>query len=209
MGVLSRSATFRGPACHSTFRARRHTPLYRLKTPSQQVAVVRISHWPKGWILPKPHGSQGFRQATITSLSHSCRRACRHLEIRTLKGLLNSKRVPRPHWTGPKSSVRDCFTVGFTKWSPYLQMSGEHAQTLHECSFRHLRLPHLQLDERRTRLRNQTQVRLSVAGHRPALENPSCSPCGSPHAPVGADGHSLLAADPGSLSASPFSPAMA
>jgi hypothetical protein len=32
--------TFRGPACHTTFSARRHTPLYRLKTPSQQIAIV-------------------------------------------------------------------------------------------------------------------------------------------------------------------------
>ena len=32
--------TFRGPACHTTFSARRHTPLYRLKTPSHQIAMV-------------------------------------------------------------------------------------------------------------------------------------------------------------------------
>jgi hypothetical protein len=32
--------TFRGPACRTTFSARRNTPLYRLKTPSQQVTVV-------------------------------------------------------------------------------------------------------------------------------------------------------------------------
>src|SRR5205085_3439837 len=32
--------TFRGPACRTTFSARRHTPLYRLKTPSHQVAMV-------------------------------------------------------------------------------------------------------------------------------------------------------------------------
>jgi transposase-like protein len=40
MGVLSRSATFRCQACHSTFSARRHTPLYRLKPPLHQVAMV-------------------------------------------------------------------------------------------------------------------------------------------------------------------------
>src|SRR5258708_11572237 len=32
--------TFRCQACRTTFTARRHTPLYRLKTPSQQAAVV-------------------------------------------------------------------------------------------------------------------------------------------------------------------------
>jgi hypothetical protein len=32
--------TFRCQACHTTFSERRHTPLYRLKTPSQQVAMV-------------------------------------------------------------------------------------------------------------------------------------------------------------------------
>src|SRR5437763_2481319 len=32
--------TFRCQACHTTFSARRDTPLYRLKTPSQQIAVV-------------------------------------------------------------------------------------------------------------------------------------------------------------------------
>jgi transposase-like protein len=32
--------TFRCQACHTTFSARLNTPLYRLKTPSQQVAVV-------------------------------------------------------------------------------------------------------------------------------------------------------------------------
>ena len=34
--------------------ARRHTPLYRLKTPSHQIAVVRISRSPKGWIFRLP-----------------------------------------------------------------------------------------------------------------------------------------------------------
>jgi transposase-like protein len=32
--------TFRCQACHITFSARRYTPLYHLKTPSQQVVVV-------------------------------------------------------------------------------------------------------------------------------------------------------------------------
>jgi len=39
-GRLERIQTFRCQACRTTFSARRDTPLYRLKTPSQQVAVV-------------------------------------------------------------------------------------------------------------------------------------------------------------------------
>ena len=40
----------------------------------------------------------------------------------------------------------------------WLFRAGEHAHTLHEHFFCHLRLPHLQLDELRTRLRNASQV---------------------------------------------------
>src|SRR5262249_49871883 len=40
----------------------------------------------------------------------------------------------------------------------WLSRAGEHAHTLHERFFFHLHLPHLQLDELRTRLRCATQV---------------------------------------------------
>jgi hypothetical protein len=56
-GHAEQIQTFRCQACHTTFTARRHTPLYRLKTPSQQIGMVRISRWPKGWMLPLPNGS--------------------------------------------------------------------------------------------------------------------------------------------------------
>jgi hypothetical protein len=42
-GRAERIQTFRGLACHTTFTARRHTPLYRLKTPSHQIALVLVS----------------------------------------------------------------------------------------------------------------------------------------------------------------------
>ncbi len=42
--------------------------------------------------------------------------------------------------------------------STWLSRAGEHAHTLHERFFFHLHLPHLQLDELRTRLRCATQV---------------------------------------------------
>ena len=40
----------------------------------------------------------------------------------------------------------------------WLSRAGKHAHTLHERFFFHLQLPHLQLDELRTRLRCATQV---------------------------------------------------
>jgi len=98
--------TFRGPACHSTFSARRNTPLYRLKTPSHQVAVV-LSALAEGLDSSAAERVFGFRQATIT------------------------------------------------RW---LTRAGGHAHTLHGRFFCHLHLPHLQLDELRTRLRCATQV---------------------------------------------------
>jgi transposase-like protein len=39
-GHAEQIQTFRCQACRTTFTARRHTPLYRLKTPSHQIAVV-------------------------------------------------------------------------------------------------------------------------------------------------------------------------
>jgi IS1 family transposase/transposase-like protein len=98
--------TFRCQACRTTFSARRHTPLYRLKTPPQQVAVV-LSALAEGLDASAAERVFGYRQTTITT---------------------------------------------------WLTRAGQHAQTLHERSFRHLHLPHLQLDELRTRLRCAKQV---------------------------------------------------
>jgi transposase-like protein/IS1 family transposase len=100
-GRAEQIQTFRCQACLTTFSARRHTPLYRLKTPSQQVAVV-LTALAEGLDPSEALRVFGYRQATITT---------------------------------------------------WLTRAGEHAQTLHERSFCHLRLPHLQLDELRTRLR--------------------------------------------------------
>ena len=98
--------TFRCQACRTTFTSRRNTPLYRLKTPSQQIAVV-LSALAEGLDPSAAARVFGFRPATITT---------------------------------------------------WLTRAGEHAQTLHERSFCHLHLPHIQLDELRTRLRSHTQV---------------------------------------------------
>jgi IS1 family transposase/transposase-like protein len=105
-GRAEQIQTFRCQACHATFSARHDTPLYRLKTPSHQVARV-LSALAEGLDPSSAERVFGYRQATITT---------------------------------------------------WLTRAGEHAQILHERSFRHLWLPHLQLDELRTRLLCAKQV---------------------------------------------------
>jgi len=105
-GQAERIQTFRCQACRTTFSARRDTPLYRLKTPSHQVALV-LSALAEGLDPSAAERVFGYCQATIT------------------------------------------------RW---LTRAGKHAEFFHERSFRNLHLPHLQLDEIRTRLRSSTQV---------------------------------------------------
>ncbi|HEX9134636.1 MAG TPA: hypothetical protein VF844_20285 [Ktedonobacteraceae bacterium] len=105
-GRAERIQTFRCQACRTTFSARRHTPLYRLKTPSQQIAVV-LSALAEGLDPSAAERVFGYRQATITT---------------------------------------------------WLTRAGGHAEIFHQRSFHTLWLPHLQLDELRTRLRSHKQV---------------------------------------------------
>ena len=140
-GRTERIQTFRCQACHTTFSARRHTPLYRLKTPSQQIAMV-LSALAEGLDPSEAPRIFGYRQTTIMT---------------------------------------------------WLSRAGGHAQCLHERSFRHLWLPHLQLDELRTRLRSAKQIRLSVAGHRSPHQDNSCTSPRPPHTTCSAHGYSLLA----------------
>jgi transposase-like protein len=100
-GRAERIQTFRGLACRSTFTARRNTALYRLKTSSHQIAMVR-SALAEGLDPSAAERVFGYQQATITT---------------------------------------------------WLTRAGGHAHILHERFFCHLHLPHLQLDELRTRLR--------------------------------------------------------
>jgi hypothetical protein len=58
--------TFRCQACRTTFTARRNTPLYRLKPPSQQVAVV-LSALAEGLDPSAAARVFGSRHATITT----------------------------------------------------------------------------------------------------------------------------------------------
>ncbi len=74
-GSVEQVQTFRCQACRITFSARRDTPLYRLKTPSHQVAMV-LTALAEGLDPSAAERVFGFRQATITSLSVPRRRAC-------------------------------------------------------------------------------------------------------------------------------------
>jgi transposase-like protein len=56
------------------------------------------------------------------------------------------------------SAAERVFGIRHATIITWLLRAGAHAQCLHERSFRHLVLPHLQLDELRTRLRSHTQV---------------------------------------------------
>jgi hypothetical protein len=105
-GQAEQIQTFRCQACRTTFSARRYTPLYRLKTPSQQVAVV-LAALAEGLDASAAERVFGYRQTTITT---------------------------------------------------WVSRAGERAQSLHEHCFHTLQIPHFQLDELRTRLRNATQV---------------------------------------------------
>ena len=105
-GHAERIQTFRCQACRTTFSARRHTPLYRLKTPSHQIGMV-LSALAEGLDACAAERVFGYRQATITT---------------------------------------------------WLSGTVEHAQTLHKHYFCNLQLPHMQLDEIRTRLRSTKQT---------------------------------------------------
>jgi IS1 family transposase len=105
-GQAEQIQTFRCQSCRTTFSARRDTPLYRLKTPSHQVAMV-LTALAEGLDPSAAERVFGYRQATITT---------------------------------------------------WLTRAGKHAELFHEHSFRNLHIPHLQLDEIRTRLRCSTQV---------------------------------------------------
>ena len=69
-GQAEQIQTFRCQACRTTFTSRRNTALYRLKTPSRQVAVV-LTALAEGLDPSAAERVFGYRQATITSLSHS------------------------------------------------------------------------------------------------------------------------------------------
>ncbi len=106
-GQRERVQTFRCQACGRTFTARRDTPLYRLKTASQQVALV-LTALAEGLSIAAASRVFGHTEETIT------------------------------------------------RW---VARAGEHSENLHHRWLQQLQLPHLQLDELRTHLRDRTRVR--------------------------------------------------
>jgi transposase-like protein len=77
-GQAERIQTFRCQACHTTFTARRHTPLYRLKTPSQQIAVV-LSALAEGLDLSAAERVAGLPTGDHHHLADSRRGTCTSL----------------------------------------------------------------------------------------------------------------------------------
>ena len=59
------------PACHLG-----STPFYWLKTPSQQIAVIRISRWPKSWIPQRLPGSSAFDKPPSRAFLSRARKPC-------------------------------------------------------------------------------------------------------------------------------------
>ena len=92
-GQAERIQTFRGPACRTTFSARRDTPLYRLKTPSHQVAKV-LSALAEGLDACAAERVFGFQQATITTWLSRAALACSDVA-----------RAHFPHPLAPASAV--------------------------------------------------------------------------------------------------------
>ena len=64
-GQAEKIQTFRCQACRTTFTSRRYTPFYRLKTPSQQIAIV-LSALAEGLDPSAAERVFGYRQVTIT-----------------------------------------------------------------------------------------------------------------------------------------------
>jgi hypothetical protein len=102
-GKGERIQTFRCQACRTTFSARRHTALYRLKTPAQRMGEV-LTALAEGLDVAAATRVFGYSEGTIT------------------------------------------------RW---LTRAGAHSAKVHNRWLRNLALPHIQLDELRTRVRRQ------------------------------------------------------
>jgi transposase-like protein len=85
-GQAERIQTFRCQACHTTFTARRHTPLYRLKTPSHQIAMV-LTALAEGLDPSAAERIFGYRQATITTWLTRAGRHAESLHERSFRNL--------------------------------------------------------------------------------------------------------------------------
>lgn len=109
-GQAERIQTFRCQACHSTFTARRHTPLYRLKTPSHQIALV-LSALAEGLDASAAERVFGFRQATITRWVARAGLHAESLHERRFRTL----QIPHVQWDELRTRLR-CATQVLWLW---------------------------------------------------------------------------------------------
>jgi transposase-like protein len=100
-GQTEHIQTFRCQACHATFTARRHTPLYRLKTPSHQVAMV-LTALAEGLDASAAERVFGYRQATIITW---LTRAGEHAQILHERSLRNLH-IPHLQWDELRTRLR-------------------------------------------------------------------------------------------------------
>jgi len=76
-GQAEKIQTFRCQACRTTFTSRRYTPFYRLKTPSQQIAIV-LSALAEGLDPSAAERVAGLSTSHDDEVAHACRRARAH-----------------------------------------------------------------------------------------------------------------------------------
>jgi len=100
-GRVEHIQMFRCQDCHATFTAKRNTPLYLLKTPSHQIAMV-LSALAEGFDPSAAERVFGFRQATI-ALQRSSGCGWRLILARRFFRCLNS--VPAPNTWHIASSI--------------------------------------------------------------------------------------------------------
>jgi hypothetical protein len=113
-------------ACRTTFSARLHTPLYRLKTPSHRVALV-LSALAEGLDVSAAERVFGIRHATITSWllragAHAqtlhersfCDLLLAHVQVDELRTRLRSHTQVLWLWVAidPRSQVHSCAATG-------------------------------------------------------------------------------------------------
>jgi transposase-like protein len=99
-GHAEQIQTFRCQACRSTFTARRHTSLYRLKTPSYIVAMV-LSALAEGLDPSAAERVFGFRQVTITTWLTRAGEHAQTLHKRSFCHLYASKMIMRRDHSKP------------------------------------------------------------------------------------------------------------
>ena len=150
------------------------------------------------WLGLAPHGSAEQIQTFRSQAYHTTFSARHHTPLYRRKTPFHQVAVVLTSLAeGLDLSVAErVFGYRQATITTWLTRAGEYAQTLHERSFCHLRLSHLQFDELCTRLRRLPKG--AVASNRSLHEASSRASSGSTHTKCGAHGHPLPAATLGS-----------